>query len=110
MKVNKELLKGTTGTLILTLLTEKPMYGYELVKELEARSGGVFSLKEGTLYPLLHMMESERLVEASWLEAEGRKRKYYHITDAGRGHLKEKKAEWVFFRKALDQVLGEGHA
>ncbi|WP_159888210.1 PadR family transcriptional regulator [Paenibacillus puerhi] len=110
MKINKELLKGTTATMILTLLTKQTMYGYELVKELEARSDGAFSLKEGTLYPLLHAMEAEGLVEASWFEADGRKRKYYHITNAGRSRLEDKKAEWIFFRKAMDQVLGEGKA
>jgi len=110
MKISKELLKGTTATMILTLLSRQAMYGYELVKELEARSGGVFSLKEGTLYPLLHTMESEGLVDAAWLEVDGRKRKYYHVTDAGKARLHEKKEEWTYFRQALDQVLGEGKA
>lgn len=91
MKVSKEMLKGSTGTLILTLLLEKPLYGYELIKELELRSQGVFSLKEGTLYPILHAMESERWVEAYWMEVEGRKRKYYRILDEGKEKLKEKK-------------------
>ncbi|MFF2907861.1 PadR family transcriptional regulator [Paenibacillus sp. NPDC057934] len=108
MKVSKEMLKGSTATLILTLLLEKPLYGYELIKELENRSQGVFSLKEGTLYPILHTMESERWVEAYWLEVEGRKRKYYRILDEGKAKLKEKRAEWLLFRGAVDSVLGEG--
>ncbi|MFE4712507.1 MULTISPECIES: PadR family transcriptional regulator [Paenibacillus] len=108
MKVSKEMLKGSTTTLILTLLLDKPLYGYELIKELENRSQGVFSLKEGTLYPILHTMESERWVEAYWLEVEGRKRKYYRILDEGKAKLKEKRAEWLLFRRAVDDVLGEG--
>ncbi|CAH1215349.1 hypothetical protein PAECIP111893_03932 [Paenibacillus plantiphilus] len=110
MKVNKELLKGSTVIMILTLLDRKEMYGYEMIKEIERQSEGVFSLKEGTLYPILHMLEAESWVEASWSEHEGRKRKYYVITDKGRGHLKDKKQEWTLFRGALERVIGEGHA
>ena len=102
------MLKGSTGTLILTLLLEKPLYGYELIKELEQRSQGVFSLKEGTLYPILHTMESECWVEAYWVKVEGRKRKYYRILEEGKEKLKEKKAEWFIFKGAVDSVLGKG--
>ncbi|ASA21343.1 PadR family transcriptional regulator [Paenibacillus donghaensis] len=107
MKVSKEMLKGSTGTLVLTLLAEQPLYGYELIKALEQRSQGVFALKEGTLYPLLHAMENERWVEAYWTEVEGRKRKYYRILEQGTEKLKEKRAEWRLFRGAVDAVLGE---
>lgn len=61
MKVSKELLKGSTSTLILSLLNERPMYGYEMIKELEAKSEGIFSFKEGTIYPILHNLEAERI-------------------------------------------------
>ncbi|MCR8632451.1 MULTISPECIES: PadR family transcriptional regulator [Paenibacillus] len=108
MKVSKELLKGSTGTLILTLLDKQDLYGYELIKELERSSDGTFALKEGTLYPILHGMEAEQWVEAYWQEAEGRKRKYYRLTDSGRRQLHEKKQEWRLFRNAVDRVLGEG--
>ncbi|RKN66115.1 PadR family transcriptional regulator [Paenibacillus ginsengarvi] len=110
MKVSKELLKGTTGILVLTVLADKPLYGYELIKELERRSEGVFALKEGTLYPILHAMESERWVESFWTEADGRKRKYYRLLDEGKLRLQEKKSEWLVFRRAVDSVLGEGGA
>jgi PadR family transcriptional regulator, regulatory protein PadR len=108
LKLSKELLKGTTGTLILTLLAIKPLYGYEMIKDLERTSEGVFALKEGTLYPILHAMESEHWVESYWTEVDGRKRKYYSIMDEGRKRLNEKKAEWLVFRRAVDSVLGEG--
>jgi DNA-binding PadR family transcriptional regulator len=103
-------LKGTTGTLILTVLASGPLYGYELIKELERRSEGVFALKEGTLYPILHGMETERWVESYWMEVDGRKRKYYRILDEGMKRLQEKKTEWLVFRRAVDSVLGEGGA
>lgn len=110
MSVNKELLKGSTGTMILTLLEKRDQYGYELIKELERCSDGTFSLKEGTLYPILHAMEAEQWVEAYWREAEGRKRKYYRLTDSGKKHLQDKLQEWRLFRNAVDRVLGEGQA
>lgn len=109
MKINKELLKGSTSILILSLLNTKPMYGYEIIKEMDKRSNGVFNFKEGTLYPLLHSLESENIIEAYWSEGDGaRKRKYYKITNKGKLHIKEKKEEWATFRTAVDKVLWEG--
>ncbi|HEY1212499.1 MAG TPA: PadR family transcriptional regulator [Bryobacteraceae bacterium] len=108
--MNKELMKGTTVSLILKLLERKAMYGYEMTKEMEKSSDGLFTLKEGTLYPILHSLEADGFVEAYWDEVEGRKRKYYRITDRGRGQLKEKEREWGMFRTAVDRILGEGHA
>lgn len=97
MKVNKELLKGSTVILILSLLERKHMYGYEIIKEIEKHSGGVFAFKEGTLYPILHSLESKGLVESYWTEAEGtRRRKYYRITDTGKLQLKEKRPSGLF--------------
>ncbi|WP_046214975.1 PadR family transcriptional regulator [Paenibacillus wulumuqiensis] len=107
MKISKELLKGSTGTLVLTLLSQKDMYGYELIKELEQSSQGIFSLKEGTLYPILHAMESERWVESYWQESSGRKRKYYSITETGIAQLQEKTREWNLFKNAVDRVIGK---
>lgn len=106
MAINKELLKGSTGTLILTLLSKRQMYGYELIKELELLSEGLFELREGTLYPILHTLESEGHVKAEWVGEEGsRQRKYYSITKTGRGLLKEKRQEWTNFKLAMDKVV-----
>lgn len=110
MKVSKELLKGSTGTLVLTVLSQRSMYGYELIKELDGRSGGVFALKEGTLYPILHAMEAECWVQSHWEESGGRKRKYYTVTEDGIKQLKLKTEEWRIFSGAVDAVLGEGRA
>lgn len=108
--VNKELMKGSTAMLILTLLGRKEMYGYEMTKEIESRSSGLFTFKEGTLYPILHALEAEKIVESYWSEQEGRKRKYYRITDNGRKQLQTKQQEWNMFRTAIDRVIGEGQA
>jgi PadR family transcriptional regulator PadR len=91
----------------LNMLARKDMYGYELIKELHLKSEGVFDLKEGTLYPILHALELEKNVEAYWQEEGSRPRKYYRITKAGRALLKDKKKQWNEFRKAITSVLGE---
>jgi PadR family transcriptional regulator, regulatory protein PadR len=111
MSIDKELLKGSTVILILTLLNRQPMYGYEMIKAMEHSSNGVFTLKEGTLYPILHVLETKGYVESYWSTGDGaRKRKYYRLTDEGRLHMLKKKQEWRTFRSAVDQVLGEGPA
>ena len=106
MRVNKELLKGSVATLALTVLDRKSAYGYELIKEIERTSDGVLCLKEGTLYPILHSLEKEGAIESFWVEkADTRKRKYYRLTKAGRGLLKERTKEWKTFRSVMDQIL-----
>lgn len=111
MRINKELLKGSTVILILSLLDRQPMYGYEMLAEIERTSGGVFQFKEGTLYPILHALESEGYVESYWSESESaRKRKYYRITKEGRSHFAAKRTEWALFRTAVDRVVEEGGA
>ncbi|MBN1955889.1 MAG: helix-turn-helix transcriptional regulator [Anaerolineae bacterium] len=98
--------KGSTTVLILSLLAEEAMYGYQLAKELAARSGGVFEFKEGTLYPALHRMEKDGLLTSYWqVVEEGPSRKYYEITDRGRQALTLKANNWGEFARALLQVL-----
>jgi len=108
MKINKELLKGSTNILILSLLQRNEMYGYEMIKEMQLKSSGVFEFKEGTLYPILHSLEEEHLVESFWKEGENsRKRKYYKITKKGREVLKEKEEEWNLFTVAVNKIITE---
>lgn len=106
MSVNKELLKGTTTLLILQLLDEGDKYGYEMVKELEIRTENLFTLKEGTLYPILHALENDQYIEAYWEKTESaRKRKYYHITNKGKKELVTKKKEWEVYSNGVKRVL-----
>ncbi len=70
MKINKELMKGSTSILILTLLKSEDMYGYQITQELERRSDSTFEMKEGTLYPMLHALEKEGAVESYWYDIE----------------------------------------
>jgi PadR family transcriptional regulator, regulatory protein PadR len=104
---NRELVKGSTSLLLLQLLEERDMYGYELVKELESRSENEFSVKEGTLYPALHKLEKQEYIECYWREQEkGPARKYYHITDAGKEMLVEKTREWNDFVSVMNKLVG----
>lgn len=106
MPVNNDMLKGSTVVLVLNMLDRKPMYGYEMIKAMERESSGVFSFKEGTLYPILHSLESKNMIESYWWGNEGgRQRKYYRITAKGKSELKEKKQEWVTFRSTVDRLL-----
>ena len=105
LKINKELMKGSTAMLVLSIISKDDMYGYKIVKELESRSENVFSMKEGTLYPLLHALEEEGFVESYWQEYAGRNRKYYHITHRGKTALKEKKEEFEAYSVAVGKVL-----
>lgn len=108
MKISKELINGSTGTLVLSLLEERSMYGYELIKEIDKKSNGIFEFKEGTLYPLLHSLESDGYLESYWDSREGkRKRKYYSITHKGKKELADKKEEWTIFSKTVNKIIGE---
>ena len=106
MKINKELLKGSTTMLVLDLLKNQNMYGYEMIKKLKEKSENVFELKEGTLYPILHALEEEELITSYWDDTTGKKRKYYAITTKGKKSLKEKNEEWKIFSESVNRVIG----
>ena len=106
MKIDKELLKGSTTMLILNLLKKEDMYGYQMIKKLKETSEDVFELKEGTLYPILHTLEEKRYITSYWDEYSSKKRKYYSITKKGKDVLKEKETEWKIFSNGVNKVLG----
>ncbi|MBD5153168.1 MAG: PadR family transcriptional regulator [Oscillibacter sp.] len=97
---------GSVSMLVLALLKEKEMYGYQIIEELDRRSSHVFQMKEGTLYPVLHGLEKDKLVSAREAVTErGRTRRYYAITEKGLRALEEKKAEWNAFSSAVTAIL-----
>ena len=107
MKIEKSLLSGSTPLLILSLLKDQDMYGYQMVAELAKRSDDTFQLKEGTLYPLLHTLEKNRWVSSySKQTPSGRERKYYRLTNEGRAQLEYKEKEWHLFSEKVNAVLG----
>lgn len=105
MTIDKSLISGSTATLILRLLEEKDMYGYEMIDLLRQRSNNVFELKAGTLYPLLHSLELKSLLISYESEAAGKTRKYYQLTKSGRRYLKDKKQEWQIYAQAVADIL-----
>ena len=106
MAVDKSLVSGSTMMLLLKLLSEKDMYGYEMIETLRERSQNVFELKAGTLYPLLHTMEEKGMLEVYEREAGGKIRKYYSITKQGRKVLRERQEDWNTYARAVRAVLG----
>lgn len=105
MAIDKTLVSGSMAMLVMRLLSEKDMYGYEMIETLRRRSENVFELKAGTLYPLLHNLEEKGFLSAYEELVLGKVRKYYHITGEGRAKLEEKKAEWATYSKAVSSVL-----
>lgn len=109
MAIDKSLLTGSTTTLILKLLEEKDMYGYQMIEILAQKSDDTFNLKAGTLYPILHNLENNGIVESYKEEAiNGRTRKYYHLTSKGKKLLREKHQEWITYSSAINKVLNGG--
>ena len=102
---NRELSRGTVGTIVLKLLSERTMYGYEIIKEVEKRTGGEFIWKEGTLYPALHKLEQSGLIASSWELASGKPRKYYAITGSGAKALAAETGELKKFVSALNSIM-----
>ena len=105
MAIDKSLVSGSMAMMILKLLSEKDMYGYEMIDTLRKRSENVFELKAGTLYPLLHSLEDKWYLMSYEQEALGKVRKYYQITKDGRRHLEEKKSQWQEYSRAVMSVL-----
>lgn len=103
---DRELLKGSTSLLVLQLLAERDMYGYELVRELDKRSANTLQMREGTLYPALHKLEKQGYIEHySKAQSKGPTRKYYRILDAGSEILDEKTLEWHRYVKVISKMI-----
>lgn len=103
--LTKELIAASTVPLVLSVLTRGESYGYELIQQVRELSGGRIEWTEGMLYPVLHWMEDEGLIESEWREAEtGRKRKYYRLCKEGRKALQEEKQQWMSVHKTLTKL------
>lgn len=109
MAADKNLVSGSMAMLLLKLLSEKDMYGYEMIDTLRQRSQNVFELKAGTLYPLLHNLEEKNLLQSYEEEAVGKVRKYYRITGEGKRTLQKKEQEWQEYAGAVARVLTMAH-
>ena len=94
MSIDKALISGSTAMLILRLLEDRDMYGYEMIETLQEKSKNVFVLKAGTLYPLLHSLEGKNYLTSYENEVNGKQRKYYSITPMGQMYLDQLEESW----------------
>ena len=109
MGIDRKLMASSTDMMLLKLLEQEDMYGYQMIEELKRRSDDTFHLKAGSLYPLLHGLEEKGYVEAYEREATaGKPRRYYHLTDHGKKALQEKEQGWNRYADAVRQVLEGG--
>lgn len=102
-----ELVKGSTEVIVLSLLSEHAMYGYEIAQSIESESEGFLRFREGTLYPALKKLETQGLVESYWQDShEGPRRKYYKITQEGNKSLSDLIKEWNMFQRVMNKIVG----
>lgn len=107
MSIDSKLLTGSMGLLLLDVLAKGESYGYAITAHVRDASGGRFEFKEGSLYPALHRLERDALIESFWVERDGaRRRKYYRITAAGEAELKARQRSWFEFTAGVNGVLG----
>ncbi len=104
--MDPKLLSGTLEMLILEVISQGATYGYEITQKVLSRSDGQFELKEGSLYPALHRLERDKYLASYWTEQDGRRRKYYKVTAAGRRQLARRREEWQVFTIGINGVLG----
>lgn len=106
MQVRESLKKGTVEMVLLHLLSERSMYGYEILQEMKRRSNNQFELKDGSMYPILYRMIDKMLItDEQVLVGRRRTRVYYHLTDEGKSYLEEIKAEYMFITDGIAKLL-----
>ena len=105
----QQLKKGVLEMLVLKLICREATYGYELLSRLKNGSGGMFTLMEGTLYPILYRLEDEGMIAASWTAGEGKvaPKKIYTATEKGREENLRRQIYWKDFTGIVDTMLGE---
>lgn len=109
MRYVQQWLKGVVDLVVLSLVNRLPMYGYQIVKELEKRAGGYLKFKNGTVYPALLRLEKRGLLVSRWRKVSGgRGRRYYQITEKGRQFLNEHARLWQGLYSIVGKVLQEG--
>jgi transcriptional regulator len=108
---SRELKKGSTELLILSLLEERARHGYEIGKLIESRSGGKLKFRIGSLYPMLCRLEDRGLIKGRWVEREGeQRRRYYRLSSQGRKFLENERATWLSFTAAVNDIIGGRNA
>ena len=109
-KTNPNFLNGVPEMLVLKLLSRREMYGYEIVKAIQAETGETLAFGEGCIYPCLHYLEQEKLVGSRRLEVAGRSRNYYEVTARGAQRLAELSGEWDRIHSGVALLMKGQHA
>jgi transcriptional regulator len=110
-RLDRELKKGSSELLILSLVESRGRHGYEIAKLIETRSGGAVSFQVASLYPLLYRLEARGWLQGRWVEKEGqRRRRYYRITADGRKALEAQRRGWQKFVEAIGRITGVDYA
>jgi len=110
-RIRSQITRGSGELAILSLLSEQPLYGFEIAKQIDERTSGALKFTLASLYPLLYEMEKRGWVEGHWqANHAGRDRRYYRLTPSGRKQLAPLKEEWRGFFHALDALTGVSHA
>ncbi len=107
-EIGRQLKKGVIEILVMKLLSQQNMYGYQIIQTLDDNSNGIFKMKEGTLYPILYRLEDEGLIESYWehgLDKRGVPRKYYRVTVRGLRGLDDMLTEWKIFNDSVNSIL-----
>ena len=104
-KFQHDLLRGSLDLMILSVLAGGKKYGYLIQKQVRETSASRVDLQAGTLYPILHRLEEERLIRSSWDDSTGRKRKWYELTAAGQKRLRAQAEEWTDYAECIQQIL-----
>jgi PadR family transcriptional regulator, regulatory protein PadR len=103
--MRSHVLKNHLELLVLTALKTEPGHGYSIIRAIRERSEGEFEVLEGSLYPVLHRLEHDRLVTSSWSNVAGRKRRVYKLSRKGRATLEQQERDWRRFERAMELVL-----
>jgi PadR family transcriptional regulator PadR len=109
-KTNPPFLNGVPELLVLKLLSRRDMYGYEIVRAIQAQSKDAFTFGEGCIYPYLHYLEAERLVGSRRMDVDGRSRNYYRLTARGAKRLEALSNEWDRVAAGVSIIMGGQHA
>ena len=108
---NRELKKGSTELLLLSLVEHEPRHGYDLARLIESRSRGVVRMHVASLYPLLYRLEKKRWIEGRWVEKAGqRRRRYYRLTEKGAEVLEAQRKSWRAFVAAVNRITRPDYA
>ncbi|TSB46126.1 PadR family transcriptional regulator [Alkalicoccobacillus porphyridii] len=102
--MDKEMMKGSIDLLLLSLISQEDLYGYEMVKRLKQLSEEAYAMSEGTLYPALKRMEKKGWISSYWKETDNGRRKYYQMTDEGAKELARKKKDWAFLQTLVERT------